>query len=109
MKKILFVVMMALPLLAFDAFAERDPITDVLKKYNCTSCHAIDTKIFGPAFRDVANKYKNVPSAENALVKKVSVGGKGVWGSDTMPAVDAKSEHQDDIRRAVQFVLRQSD
>ncbi len=55
------------------------------KSSGCTACHSVDKKLVGPAFKDVAAKYKNNKSAEAALVKKVKAGGKGAWGEIPMP------------------------
>lgn len=74
----------------------------LLKKNNCFACHAIDKKQFGPAFKDVAAKYRGQPEAEAALIAKVSKGGKGVWGSSSMPAQPAKPE---DVDALVKYVL----
>ena len=104
MKKIILAVLLVI---STSVFAEADPITAVMKKYNCYACHAIDKKVIGPAFKDVAAKYKGVPSAEDTLVKKVSNGGSGVWGNSPMPGLDIKGMNQPDIRRVVKFVLGQ--
>jgi cytochrome c len=55
------------------------------KQNNCLTCHAIDRKIAGPAWRDVANKYRNDPGAQARLVNKIAKGGSGVWGNMVMP------------------------
>lgn len=52
---------------------------------NCLACHQIDTKLVGPAYKDVAAKYKDDPGAEARLIKKVREGGTGVWGQIPMP------------------------
>lgn len=75
------------------------------KKNNCTGCHAIDKKLMGPAFMDVAKKYKGDAGAEAKLIAKVSKGGGGVWGKNPMPPMDAAGKKQDDIRQLVEFVL----
>jgi cytochrome c551/c552 len=51
----------------------------------CTACHAVDSKVVGPAFRDVGAKYKSSANAEAYLVRKIKEGGQGVWGSVPMP------------------------
>ncbi len=56
------------------------------KKAGCLSCHAVDRKVVGPAYKDVAAKYKGDPGAEAKLIKKVKGGGSGVWGKVMMPA-----------------------
>ena len=77
---------------AGSAFADED----MLKKFNCVACHAIDQKRFGPPLKDVAAKYSGDNSAVAMLAKKIQVGGAGVWGQTPMPAqaqvsdVDAK-------------------
>ena len=75
------------------------------KKNNCTACHAIDKKVVGPAWAEVAKKYKGDAGAEARLVTKVSKGGSGVWGSMPMPANDPAGTKQADIKELVKFVL----
>jgi len=77
----------------------------VAKKNNCTACHAIDKKVVGPAWMDVAKKYKGDAGAEAKLITKVSKGGSGVWGSMPMPANDAAGKKQADMKELVQFIL----
>ena len=59
---------------------------DMAKAKNCTACHAVDKKLIGPAFKDVAAKYANDKEALARLSKKVREGGGGVWGQVPMPA-----------------------
>ena len=54
--------------------------------YNCMVCHNVDTKIVGPAFRDVAAKYGARTDAERYLAGKIKSGGQGIWGAIPMPA-----------------------
>jgi len=56
------------------------------KSKNCMSCHAIDKKVVGPAYKDVAKKYAGDAKAADALATKVIKGGSGVWGPVPMPA-----------------------
>lgn len=55
------------------------------KKNNCIACHAIDKKLVGPAWADVAKKYKGDAGAAAHLDGVISKGGKGVWGPMPMP------------------------
>jgi cytochrome c len=55
------------------------------KKHNCTACHAVDKKMVGPAYKDVAKKYKGQADAAAKLAEKVKKGGSGVWGAVPMP------------------------
>ena len=67
---------------AAPAFA--DP--ELAQKKACTACHAVDKKVIGPAFKDVAAKYAGDKEAVDKLAKKVQKGGTGVWGTAVMPA-----------------------
>ena len=58
---------------------------DLAKKSNCMSCHAVDKKMVGPAYKDVAAKYKGDANAPAMLATKIKAGGKGVWGQIPMP------------------------
>ena len=78
---------------------------DLAKKNGCTSCHAIDKKGVGPAWMDVANKYKGDKEAEAKLVTKVSKGGSGAWGTMPMPPQDAAGKKQGEITELVKFIM----
>ncbi len=56
------------------------------QKNGCMSCHQIEKKVVGPAYRDVARKYKGDTQAPAHLVNVIRKGGKGVWGPMPMPA-----------------------
>ncbi len=56
------------------------------KENNCLNCHAVGKKVIGPAFKDVAAKYKGDKSAEGKLATKIQKGGSGSWGQIPMPA-----------------------
>ena len=73
------------------------------KKYNCTACHAIDKKVVGPAYKDVAKKYKGQADAVAKLAEKVKKGGSGVWGPIPMPPNAAVPDA--DIQKLVKWVL----
>ena len=57
----------------------------MMKKDGCAACHAVDKKIIGPSYQEVAAKYKDDKDAPAKLVKKVKDGGAGVWGQVPMP------------------------
>jgi len=71
----------------------------------CFTCHAIDKKVIGPAWKDVSAKYRGDAKAEDRLVKKVSRGGKGVWGNDMAMPPFAPHMKEADIRTLVKYVL----
>ncbi|HXZ91945.1 MAG TPA: c-type cytochrome [Burkholderiales bacterium] len=75
------------------------------KKYNCLACHAVDKKVVGPAYRDIAKKYKGDAGAEAKLIEKVKKGGSGVWGPIPMPPNTAVPDA--DIKALVEWVLKQ--
>jgi len=73
------------------------------KAKNCMSCHAIDKKVVGPAYKDVAKKYAGDANAAANLEAKVKKGGTGVWGNIPMPPNAAVSDA--DIKTIVEWVL----
>ena len=64
------------------------------KDKNCLACHATDKKLVGPAYKDIAAKYKADKNAQATLVKKVREGGVGVWGQIPMPANPQVNEQE---------------
>ena len=58
---------------------------DLAKKNNCLACHAVDKKLVGPAYQDVAKKYAGQADAEATLAKNIKAGGSGKWGPVPMP------------------------
>jgi len=60
--------------------------TGLMAANGCKACHSLDTKIVGPAFKDVAVKYKGDKKALDYLVNKIGKGGNGVWGETNMPS-----------------------
>ena len=53
---------------------------------NCMACHAVDKKLVGPSYKDVATKYAGQKDAVDKLAAKIINGGSGVWGPVPMPA-----------------------
>lgn len=95
--------LLAAALLAGPALA--DAGVDLAQKKNCMACHAIDTKLVGPAFKDVATKYAGQKDAVAKLTQKVLKGGSGVWGPMAMPANTQVNEAE--AKQLVQWVLSQ--
>ncbi|HTP74589.1 MAG TPA: c-type cytochrome [Burkholderiaceae bacterium] len=71
-------------------------------KYNCLACHAVDKKIVGPSFKEIAAKYAGDPGALAKLEKKVKAGGSGVWGAVPMPP---NSVPDPDLKALVEWIL----
>ena len=59
---------------------------DLAQKKNCMACHAVDKKLVGPGYKEVAAKYAGQKDAVDKLAAKVIKGGAGVWGQVPMPA-----------------------
>ena len=58
---------------------------ELATKSACTACHAVDKKLVGPSYKDVAKKYAGNAKAEAMLIEKVKKGGVGTWGQIPMP------------------------
>src|SRR6476659_10761565 len=72
---------------------------------NCMACHAVDKKLVGPAYKDVAAKYAGQKDAVDKLAVKVVKGGTGVWGNIPMPANPQVSDAE--AKQLVQWILTQ--
>ena len=70
----------------------------------CMSCHAVDKKVVGPSYKEVAAKYKGQKDAEAKLVQKVITGGVGTWGQIPMPANNVSEA---DAKTLVKWLLAQ--
>lgn len=57
----------------------------LFKSKPCAACHSVDTKIVGPAFKDVAAKYGSQADAQATLVNSITHGSQGKWGPIPMP------------------------
>lgn len=73
------------------------------KAKNCLACHAIDKKLVGPAYKDVAAKYKGDAGAAAKLAEKVQKGGSGVWGQIPMPP--NPQVNADEAKKLVGWIL----
>lgn len=81
------------------AFASKELAT----KSSCFACHAVDKKLVGPSFQEVAKKYAGDKTAEARLAEKVKKGGSGAWGTIPMPPNVAVKDA--DIKTLVKWVL----
>jgi cytochrome c len=87
MKRVLFALAAAAAVSA-PAFADQALAT----AKNCMACHAVDKKLVGPSYKDVATKYASDKGAVDKLATKILKGGSGVWGAVPMPANAQVSE-----------------
>lgn len=86
-------------LAAAPAFAQ----LELAQKKNCMACHAVDKKVLGPAYKDVAAKYAGQKDAVDKLAAKVMKGGSGVWGNIPMPANPQVTDAE--AKQLVQWIL----
>ncbi|MDB5750616.1 MAG: class cytochrome c [Ramlibacter sp.] len=100
MKKALF---MLAALAAISAPAMADLALATAK--NCMACHAVDKKLVGPSYKEVATKYAGQKDAVDKLAAKILKGGSGVWGPVPMPANAQVSEAE--AKRLAGWVLTQ--
>jgi cytochrome c len=99
MKAVVIAAAAALALSAGAASADQA----LAQKSACMSCHQVDKKVVGPAFKDVAKKYKGDAAAHDRLVGVVKKGGKGNWGQVPMPPHPQVSDA--DAKKLVDWVL----
>lgn len=78
-------------------------VTALLQKNVCIACHAADSKLVGPSWRDIAGKYKAQADAAAYLSGKIRAGGQGVWGSIPMPA---QSISEADAQRVARWLAQ---
>jgi cytochrome c551/c552 len=79
------------------------PPIDIARDAACLACHAANRRLVGPSFREVAERYKSDPKAEDLLALKVRNGGQGNWGAMAMPS--NAQLHDDDLRAVVRWIL----
>lgn len=89
--------------LALSAIAPAMADQALASSKNCMACHAVEKKLVGPSFKDVANKYAGQSDAVNKLAGKIVKGGSGVWGPVPMPANSQVNEA--DAKKLAAWVL----
>jgi cytochrome c len=78
---------------------------ELVDKSACLNCHAVDKKMVGPAFKDIAAKYKDRKDATAYLSEKLTKGSTGVWGQIPMPGMPQLAPA--DVKTMVEWVLKQ--
>jgi cytochrome c len=79
---------------------------EAMTKAGCMGCHAKDKKILGPAFKDIAAKYKGQDGTLAKLTEKVRKGGSGVWGPIPMSPNPADKISDADLKAAIELILK---
>ena len=83
--------------------AVEESTADLARRKACLACHGVDKRIVGPAFKEVAARYRGETGAEAKLLEKLRRGGGGAWGSISMPPNPELSEQ--DARALIRWVL----
>ena len=85
--------------------ASPDPaeVQQILTKNACLACHAVDTKMIGPAYREVAEKYADDPDAADTIAEHIKNGSSGIWGAVPMPPNPGISDEE--VEKVVEWVL----
>jgi cytochrome c len=78
---------------------------DLMRRGGCIGCHEVDEKLIGPAYRDVAARYRNEPQALGRLFTKIRAGGKGNWGEVAMPPNDKDKISDEDLQKLLRWIL----
>ncbi|KAI5914764.1 MAG: c-type cytochrome [Proteobacteria bacterium] len=78
---------------------------DLAKAKNCLACHAVDKKLVGPAYKDVAAKYAGQKDAAAMLATKIQKGGVGAWGQVPMPPNPQVNDAE--AKQLVEWILAQ--
>ncbi len=104
MKALLMIVAAAGTLLIATQAGAAAGAEALAQKSGCLACHSVDKKIIGPAYKEIAAKYKGDKTAEAKLIDKIKKGGSGVWGPMPMPP-NSPQVKDADIKTLVQWVL----
>ncbi|MDR3056164.1 MAG: c-type cytochrome [Zoogloeaceae bacterium] len=100
--KAIYIAMMAVAGVVMAGQAQAADESALAKSKNCLTCHTVDKKLIGPAYKDIAAKYKASDAA--MLVDKIKKGGSGVWGAVPMTANNVTD---DEAKRLVTWILSQ--
>jgi cytochrome c len=76
---------------------------ELIAKSDCLTCHKVNDKLTGPAYRDVANKYENNSANVTMLAGKIIKGGQGVWG--TIPMTPHAQMNEADAEQMAKYIL----
>lgn len=93
--------------LAATAASAQANIEAAMTKAGCLACHTKDKKLVGPAYKEVAAKYKGQADAVAKLSEKVRKGGQGAYGPVPMPPNPADKISDADLKAAIEWVLKQ--
>jgi cytochrome c len=86
-----------------DVTTASDRGLELIGSSDCMACHALDRKVIGPAYKEVANKYENNQTTIDTLVSKIKKGGMGVWGN--VPMTPHPDLPDADAQEMVKYIL----
>jgi cytochrome c len=98
-------ILTAAAALAFAAGPALADPTAAMTKAGCMACHAKDKKVVGPAFKDIAAKYKG-QDVTAKLMDKIRKGGSGVWGPVPMSPTGADKIDDATLKSSIEYVLK---
>lgn len=96
----------ALAALAFASSIRVHASEQLMERSGCISCHRVDQKLIGPAFTEVAARYRGDSQAVSYLIQKIREGGEGVWGDIPMQPNDAEKISDADLKFVVEWLLK---
>lgn len=105
MKKQITTALFAVAAFAIAASAHAADGEAIVKKARCVACHTVDAKRVGPAYKEVAAKYKGDAKAPAALFDKIRHGGSGNWGNVPMIPHGEDKISNDDLHEAIKWIL----
>lgn len=77
----------------------------LMEHSGCLSCHRVDTKLIGPAFKDVAARYRKTPEVIDTLLQKIREGGEGVWGDVPMSSNSIEKVSDENLKLIVLWIM----
>jgi cytochrome c len=97
---------LAIALLALVGSGAATASEKIAIRAGCMTCHAATKKVIGPAYRDIAIKYKGKPNAVAMLSERIRKGGKGVWGEIPMAPTPPERLSDADLKAVLTWVLQ---
>ena len=96
----------AVAALAFVSSIPAHASEQLMERSGCISCHRVDQKLIGPAFTDVAARYRSDSEAVAYLLQKIREGGEGVWGDLPMQPNSVEKISDADLEQVVEWILK---
>jgi cytochrome c len=88
-----------------EAAAKEDPMMALARQGNCLTCHRVDVKLVGPAWKDVAAKYRGKPDAVATITSHIKKGGSFGWNFGVMPPRGGSQLSDADVGKLAKFIV----